>query len=309
MERPAPAYQLTRTCFQRALAFIYLIAFLVTAHQFRGLIGEHGLLPAALYLKQVRFWDTPSLFFLCSSDLFLAAIAWFGVLLSMLALNGSSELFGAYFSSALWFFLWLFYLSFVNVGQIFYGFGWETLLLEAGFIAVFLGSNDTETPVPLIWFLRWLLFRLMFGAGLIKIRGDSCWRDLTAMFYHYETQPIPNPLSWHLHHLPGLVHKAGTLFTHFTELIVPWLYFAGRFACAGTGMLTAFFQLLLILSGNLSWLNYLTLVLCIPCFDDAFLSKFKSATPSEVKSHGLSGWYCKPARAAISTALKSPFWK
>ena len=277
-----PSYWLTRFCFQRALGFIYLIAFLVTAHQFRGLIGEHGLLPAPLYLKQVRFWESPSLFVLDSSDRFLALVAWIGVLLSCVAMSGFSERFGIYFSAAVWFFLWVFYLSFVNVGQTFYGFGWETMLLETGFVAIFLGSNDTKPPVALIWFLRWLLFRLMFGAGLIKLRGDACWRDLTCMFYHYETQPIPNPLSWYWHHLPPAVHKTGTLFTHFVEIVVPWGYFAARPVRAAAGILTALFQLMLIASGNLSWLNTLTIVLCIPCFDDALLAKLIPVVPPDV---------------------------
>lgn len=288
VEKTAHSYWLTRLCFQRALAFIYFIAFLATLLQFRGLIGTHGLLPVPLYLKHIRFWDSPSLFWLNASDPAMAAVAWLGLGLAVLAASGWSERFGVYFSAGVWFLLWFFYLSFVNVGQLFYSFGWETMLCEVGFLAIFLGSRDTSPPAVLIWFLRWVLFRLMFGAGLIKLRGDACWRDLTCMFYHYETQPIPNPLSWYFHHLPHAFQKFQTLYTHFVELIVPWFYFAAPPFCVVAGILTAMFQGCLILSGNLSWLNYLTLAISLSCFDDTFLGKFVRILPPLQQPSGRS---------------------
>jgi hypothetical protein len=124
----------------------------------------------------------------------------------------------------------------------------------------------------------------MFGAGMIKVRADPCWRDLSCLFYHYETQPLPNPLSWYLHHAPPWFHKAGVLFNHFTELLVPWFYFAPAPLCYWAGAITIVFQITLILSGNLSWLNYITIVLCIPCFDDRFLSRFLSIPHSQPDS-------------------------
>ncbi len=268
------SYWLTRFCFQKALAFVYLVAFVATVQQFRGLIGEHGLSPTHLFLKHISFWDSPGLFWFNASDAFIASIAWLGIGLSVLALSGYSERFGIYVSAGVWTLLWFFYLSVVNIGQIFYSFGWETMTLESGFLAIFLGSDDTKPPANVIWFLRWVLFRLMFGAGLIKMRGDACWRDLTCMFYHYETQPIPNPLSWYFHHLPHWFLKFQTLYTHFIELIVPWFYFVMGPLGWTAGILTIVFQGCLILSGNLSWLNYLTIAIAISCFDDAFLSKF-----------------------------------
>ena len=260
-------------CFQRALGFIYFVAFLSAARQFHGLLGTHGLLPIRLFLSLIRFWDSPSLFFLNSSDPFVSVILWLGVGLSAAAVSGYSERFGILFSAAVWTLLWIFYLSIVNVGQVFYGFGWETMTLEAGFLAIFLGPDKTEPPAIVIWFLRWVLFRLMFGAGLIKMRGDACWRDLTCMFYHYETQPIPNPLSWHFHHLPHGFLKFQTFYTHFVELVVPWFYFVPGPWAWTAGILTIAFQGCLIFSGNLSWLNYLTITIAIACFDDAFLTK------------------------------------
>ena len=171
------------------------------------------------------------------------------------------------------------YLSFVNVGQIFFGFGWETLLLEAGVLAIFLGGTATEPSVLLMWMLRWLLFRLMFGAGLIKLRGDSCWRDLTCLDYYFETQPIPNPLSWYFHWLPPLAHHAGVLFTHFVELVVPFGLFSPQPIAAVAGVLIIAFQFVLIASGNLSWLNWLTVALAISAFDDSWWSWLPFARP------------------------------
>jgi hypothetical protein len=288
VESAAPTYWLTRFCFQRALAFIYLLAFGAAAHQFRPLLGEHGLLPVHLFLKRVSFWETPSIFWLNSSDRVTGAAALVGVGLALFALSGLSERFGVAVSAATWFLLWVLYLSFVNVGQVFYGFGWETMLLEAGFLAIFFGSADVPPPVLVVWYLRWMLFRLMFGAGLIKLRGDPCWRDLTCMFYHYETQPIPNPLSWAAHRFPPLVHQAGTLFTHAVEIAAPWFYFWPGRAAALAGLFTLIFQGMLILSGNLSWLNYLTIAVAISCFDDSALSRLVPfAAPAAPQAAGL----------------------
>ncbi len=267
-------YWITRLCLQRALGLIYLAAFLAALYQFRPLLGENGLLPVRLYLPRIKFWDAPSLFWLNHSDSAFMIAAWMGVALATLAVTGISDSFGMAFSVTVWFLLWLLYLSFVNVGQVFYSFGWEILLLEAGFLTIFLGSSDTAPPKLIIWLFRWLLFRLMFGAGLIKLRGDACWRDLTCMLYHYETQPIPNPLSWYFHHLRPVIQKGSVLFTHFVELVVPFGYFGPALVSTVAGIFTVAFQLLLILSGNLSWLNYLTLAIAFSCFDDHFLARF-----------------------------------
>jgi hypothetical protein len=150
-------------------------------------------------------------------------------------------------------------------------------LLETGFLAIFFGPAKSEVPKIIILFLRWVLFRIMFGAGLIKLRGDPCWLKLTCMDYHYETQPIPHPLSWYWHWMPAWYHKLEVLITHFIELPVPWGYFAfGALSPVAyvAGGLTILFQGFLILSGNLSWLNYMTIVIALACFDDRFLSRF-----------------------------------
>src|SRR5207253_1078123 len=126
----------------------------------------------------------------------------------------------------------------------------------------------------------WLLFRLMFGAGLIKLRGDPCWRELTCLDYYFQTQPIPNPLSWYFHWLPAGIHRAGVVFNHVAELGVPFLYIAPQPIAAIAGLITVVFQLVLIVSGNLSWLNWLTIVLCIPTFDDRWWSWLPLLPPS-----------------------------
>jgi len=266
-------YRLTRRVLQRGLALVYLIAFVVAARQFVPLLGEHGLEPAPLFVAQVPFRLSPSLFYLAPHDRAFTAAAWIGVALAVFALTGLSERRGWPLSAATWGAMWLLDLSFVNVGQTFYGFGWETMLLEAGFLAIFLGAERTPpSGIPILLY-RWMLFRTMFGAGLIKIRGDQCWRDLTCLFWHYETQPMPNPLSWYFHWLPKGVHRFGVLFNHFTELVVPFAYFAPPPFAAAAGLITIYFQLWLMLSGNYSFLGLLTIVLAIPTLDDRLLSR------------------------------------
>src|SRR5262249_54745607 len=213
-------------------------------------------------------------------DAAFRSAAWIGVALSLVAVAGVADRAHALVNACLWAALWLLYLSFVNVGQTFYGFGWETLLLESGFLAIFLGSGIATPSVWLNWSCRWLLFRVMFGAGLIKLRGDSCWRDLTCLDYYFETQPMPNPLSWTFHWLPASAHRAGVVINHLAELGVPFAYFAPQPIASIAGLATLAFQLILIVSGNLSWLNWLTIVLCIPTIDDRFLSWLPIGLPA-----------------------------
>jgi hypothetical protein len=268
---PGAAYRLTRVALQRGLALVYLIAFVVAARQFVPLLGEHGLEPVPLFVSQVPFRAAPSLFYLAPQDRVFVAAAWLGVAISLFALTGLSEKRGWLLSVATWGSLWLLDLSFVNVGQTFYGFGWETMLLEAGFLAIFLGAERTPPSAIVVLLYRWMLFRTMFGAGLIKLRGDPCWRDLTCLYWHYETQPMPNPLSWYFHWLPKGVHRFGVGFNHFAELVVPFAYFAPQPFAAAAGLITIFFHLWLMVSGNYSFLGLLTIVLAIPTLDDRIL--------------------------------------
>jgi hypothetical protein len=271
MHLESETFFLTRFYFQRSLGAIYGVGFLIALNQFRALCGRNGILPMPLYLKHSNFWDAPSLFWINQSDSFVIGLALIGLVLSIFATVGYSDAFGISVSLITWFLLWVIYSSFVNVGQTFYSFGWEILLLETGFLAVFMGPSASPPSIILIFLLRWLLFRLMFGAGLIKIRGDECWRDLTCMKYHYETMPLPGPTSWYFHYLPQWIHKFSILFNHFTELIVPFFYFAPRPLNYLAGIFTILFQGVIIVSGNFSWLNHVSIVIAIACFDDGFL--------------------------------------
>ncbi len=274
----ATSYWLSRFVFERALAAVYLIAFACAVNQFVPLLGARGLMPASRFVRLVPFRASPSLFYLSSTDDTFRRAAWLGVVLSCIALSGVLQR-SAVASAAVWAALWLLYLSFVNVGQTFYGFGWESMLLEAGFFAIFLGSRMATPHLVVVFALRWILFRDMFGAGLIKLRGDPCWRQLTCLDYYFETQPIPNALSWYFHWLPSGVHRAGVFFNHVVELGVPFMYFMPQPIAAIGGLLTVLFQLTLIVSGNLSWLNWLTIVLCIPTFDDRWFAWLPTAAP------------------------------
>src|SRR3990170_486432 len=162
MELEAPEYWLTRLVFQRALAAIYLVAFLVAARQFAPLLGERGLLPVREFVRAIPFRRSPSLFYLRYSDRLFAAVAWTGVVLSLAALFGLPDSWPIPLTMLLWAALWALYLSIVNVGQTFYSFGWETLLLETGFLAIFLGNATAAVPLPLMLLVRWLVFRVEF---------------------------------------------------------------------------------------------------------------------------------------------------
>ena len=289
------SWWLTRIVFLRCLGGVYLTAFLVALHQNPALLGDRGLLPASAHMKQLRAQLTPQdvgtfggawpgfmrapglLWFVApgGEDAALTAFAFLGISLAALLLaRGAANM-------LIMLTLWLLYMSIVMAGQRWYSFGWETQLLETGFLAVFLTpalSLDVlprHTPTPLVtrWGFLWLIFRIMIGAGLIKIRGDQCWRDLTCMDYHYETQPVPNPVAWFLHANFSAFHKFEVIVNHFVELVAPWLLlpmFPRTCRLLG-GIIQVLFQCVLIISGNLSFLNWLTALPAIFCFDDRFL--------------------------------------
>jgi hypothetical protein len=282
---PAPnraTYWLTRFVLLRLLGVIYAFAFLAAAQQLVPLIGEHGLLPVGAFLDRViealgsptaGFLRLPSLFWLGHSDQALLAVSWVGFALSCVVAAGLAN-------AIMLALLWVLYLSIVHVGQDWYGYGWELQLLETGFLAIFLCPlldprpfPRREPPMPVIVLLRWLAFRIMVGAGLIKIRGDPAWRNFTALYYHFETQPIPNPLSRWFHSLPRVVLRIGTGFNHAAELVAPWFAFGPRIARQVAGAVIILFQLTIILSGNLSFLNWLTIVPALACLDDSVWSK------------------------------------
>ncbi|WP_069760987.1 lipase maturation factor family protein [Streptomyces sp. LUP47B] len=263
----ASDYWLSRLVFQRALAGLYFVAFLAAALQFRALLGERGMLPIPRFVARVPFRRAPSLFQLHYSDRFFALCAATGCAVAAALAAGLDSRLPLWGGMLLWLVPWLLYLSIVNVGQTWYGFGWESLLLEVGFLAVFLGNDEVAPPVLVLFLLRWILFRVEFGAGLIKMRGDACWRKLTCLDHHHETQPMPGPLSWFFHHLPRPLHRVEVAANHVTQLVVPFLLFTPQPIATAAASLMIATQLWLVLSGNFAWLNWITIVLAVPALD------------------------------------------
>ncbi len=276
--QPPVTYWITRFVVLRWMGFVYLMAFYVAARQLVPLVGAHGLTPAQLFMKSLPTsgpgWEIPTLFWFDCSDTALRVIPWLGVLLSIAVLSG-------YANALILFVLWVLYFSIVQVGQDWYAYGWEIQMLETGFLTIFLCPlldcrpfPRRPTPLCIIFLFRWLIVRIMLGAGLIKLRGDSCWHDLTALYYHFETQPIPNPLSVWFHFLPHWILQAGVIWTFVVELGAPFLAFWPQYARYLAGVLMVSFQFNLIISGNLSFFNWLTIVPALACFDDRFWCLF-----------------------------------
>ncbi|UYV83731.1 LMF1 [Cordylochernes scorpioides] len=293
-------YWFTRVVFLRSLAFIYFVAFLVALNQNTGLLGNNGLLPIDVFMKNVEnnygklswktFLQMPTLFWFVDkkdATFYMQAFSTLGLSISLcIILTGAANMIAM-------FTLWILYHSIINVGQTWYSFGWESQLLETGFLGMFLCPLFTWKKYPentppstiVIWGLRWLLFRIMIGAGMIKIRNDPCWRDLTCMNYHYQTQPVPNPLSYYLHQSPEIIHKMETLGNHVVELILPWFTFLPRPFKLICGISQILFQFILILSGNLSFLNWLTILPAIAYFDDRSLQCLFTKKQQDIQSN------------------------
>jgi hypothetical protein len=277
-----PTYWLTRFVLLRLLGALYAVAFLVAINQILPLIGSKGLLPVGIYLQQISaalgsagagFARLPSVFWLAHSDGALLGAAWLGLVLSLVMVAG-------YANAVLLAVQWALYLSFVHVGQEWYGYGWEIQLTETGFLAIFLCPLLDGRPFPrrapplsILVLFRWLAFRIMLGAGLIKVRGDEIWRNSTALYYHFETQPIPGPLSRWFHFLPHSVLQVGVWFNWLAELGAPFFVFGPRTARHVAGAVIVLFQLSIVLSGNLSFLNWLTILPALACFDDGFWAR------------------------------------
>lgn len=272
-------FEFARQVLQRGIAALFAVAFASTLNQFRPLLGERGLLPAPELLEWARSSTRgrrllrPTLFRrIRYTDRRLVALCVAGMLVAAALVAGIPQLGPPWVPMLCFLALWLGYMSITSIGQTFYGFGWEMLLLEAGFLAAFLGSDDQPPTVVVIVLFWWLVFRLEFGAGMIKIRGGREWRDLTALTFHHETQPMPGPLSRQAHLLPRWFHKGEVLGNHFAQLVVPWFLFApllglfvpgpvpGIVGAAAAAIVIAT-QAWLVLTGNFAWLNWMTIVL------------------------------------------------
>ena len=278
--RDSPSYLLSRWVFLRLLGVTYFIAFVSLATQVTGLVGADGILPVGAYLDRQHallgadaYRLSPTLLWLSSHDLTLVVLCWFGAALSALLIAGVAPI-------PILVLVWVCYLSLTIGGQTFLAFQWDTLLLETGLVACFYAPPGwrptlmTETPPSSLgrWLVWWLVFRLMFLSGITKIAsGDPTWADLTALTYHYQTQPLPLWTGWYLHQLPVWFHRlsAGGMFA--VELLLPWMIFlpARRRglrlgACAGLVLL----QVVIGGAGNYGFFSLLTVVLCLTLVDD-----------------------------------------
>ncbi len=303
----APDYWLGRLVLSRGVAAVYLIAFVAAATQFRALIGEHGLLPIPQYLARQTFWRAPSIFQWRYSDRLFAVVCCAGAATSAAILAGAADMMPLGVAMSMWLVLWVLYQSIVNVGQTWYSFGWESLLLETGFLAIFLGNDHIAPPALTLWLARFLLFRLEFGAGLIKLRGDRCWRDLSCLNYHHETQPMPGPLSWFFHRLPKPLHRVEVAGNHVAQLVVPFGLFAPQPVAGVAAAIIAVTQLWLVASGNFAWLNWLTILLAFSAIDDSSVAAVVSV-PRRLALPGPPTWFAGLVIAFAALTVFLGFW-
>ena len=260
--QPVFRAQVTIRTILRLIGTVYFIAFTSFGVQALGLVGSHGILPFADYFKSARqelgraaYWNLPAILWLRPTDGALTAVWIAGAVLALVAAAGIRQRTALAGCLVLW-------LSVCTVGQDFLSFQWDVLLSEAGFLALF----ADDTPVRVFLF-RWLIFRLMFFSGAVKLlSGDPAWRNLTALSYHYETQPLPTPMAWYVCQLPLWFQKASTLFVFAAELIVPFLFFARRPVRHVAAWITIALQVLILTTGNYTFFNLLTIILALSLF-------------------------------------------
>ena len=276
VDNSSEQYQLISWLFLKLLSVIYFSAFLSIAIQITGLVGSNGILPFGEFLDQnyqrlgvQALFYFPGLFWINSSDIALQFVAYSGCLVSIV-------LFFAYKSRICLIILFIFYLSIYHAGQTFLTFQWDSLLLEAGFLAIFL----TASPGKLIIFLfHWLLFRLRFMSGISKLAsGDPSWANLTTLSYYFETQPLPHMGAWYFHQLPEWMLQSGVILVFISELIVPFFIFLPRKFRITAAAITIFIQLLIIATSNHNWINLLTISLCLFLLDDRLIRKILPAS-------------------------------
>jgi len=275
--RPEPS-EWMREVFLRLLGVVYLIAFVSFWVQAEGLVGLRGILPihdllalARERLGPSRYWVLPTVFWLGDGDAALHLVCAAGTVLAVLAVLGRAR-------PLVMLGLWSLYLSLTVAGQDFLSFQWDVLLLEAGLLAVFLAPRGVLRrrpglpPLLIVWMYRWLLFRLMFGSGVVKLTsGDPTWRGLTALEYHYETQPLPTWVGFYAHHLPASAHMFAVAVMFAIELVLPWLiWLPGRWRRVPLAGFVGF-QILIALTGNYAFFNLLSVALCVFLADAGLL--------------------------------------
>ena len=282
-----PTHRLVRWTFLRALGVIYLIAFASLWSQIDGLVGSKGILPADQFMAHAtekvkangigieRFHLLPTLCWFSSSDSFLHWQCGAGVGMALLVIAGIAP-------APCLALLWLIYLSLSVVCRDFLGFQWDILLLEAGFLAIFFAplqfwprrSRAAPPSRLVLWLLRLLLFKLMFQSGWVKLlSGDPMWRNLAALTVHYQTQPLPTGIGWYAQHLPPWFQEFSCVVMFGVELVIPFLIFAPRRPRIFAAQALAIFQVLILLTGNYTFFNWLTLALCLTLLDDFALEK------------------------------------
>ncbi len=258
-------YHLISWLFLRGLALVYIAAFASMYVQIRGLVGAEGILPLVEKLAYIReavgsagIWKFPSLFWMNASDTLLTGSCLLGVFAATLILFDR-------FTRTNLVICFVSYLSIVNAGQDFMTFQWDMLLLEVGFLAIFL----TGGSFIVVFLYRWLLFRFMLLSGVVKLAsGDENWWNLTALRYHYETQPLPTPLAWYAHQFPLWVQQLSAAGVFFIELIVPFLVFLPRRSRVFAACCFIVLQSGIMLTGNYNFFNLLVLSLCLFLLDD-----------------------------------------
>src|ERR1700722_19988071 len=293
-----PRYDLVSFVFLRLMGLIYLSAFISFGVQAQGLIGSHGILPVAELAQLIgshsgveRFFAMPMLFWINASDLAIRLVCWVGAGFSLLLIFHVLPRLSLLA-------LYVLYLSLLYAGQTFMSFQWDTFLLEAGFLSLLLSF----APTPGIWLLRCLLFRFMFMSGVVKLSsGDPHWWDLSALSYHFFTQPLPTPLAWYAAHIPPSVLRFATGGLFFVELALPFLIFFPRRLrfCAAFGILLL--QSCILITGNYNWFNLQTMLLCLLLFDDAAFRKCLPHRIVRALSRRVRQPSSKPVAGAVGT--------
>lgn len=265
----------TSWLFLRLLGVIYFIAFASLLVQITGLVGPQGILPFGEVLNgfyqrvgSIAWFQMPTLFWFGAGDLALHTVCLLGCVFAVLLFLGRWQRISLIA-------LFILYLSLYHAGQTFLNFQWDTLLLECGFLSIFLVGG----PNRLVLFLfHFLLFRLRFMSGVSKLTSeDPVWADFTALNYYFETQPLPHVGSWYFHQLPDWLLRAGTGFTYFTELIVPIMIFLPRKFRIFAAAVTVLMQLIIMASSNHNFINLLTIILCLFLLDDRLLARLTPA--------------------------------
>ncbi|HKP02294.1 MAG TPA: lipase maturation factor family protein [Chthoniobacterales bacterium] len=288
-----PNYFGARDLFVRSLGAIYFIAFVSLWFQVDGLIGENGISPVGPYLARIReqfgsdaFLALPTLCWFNSSTGFLHFLCAAGAIISVLLMVGLAPV----LSLGL---LFVLYLSLTIAGQTFLSFQWDILLLETGFLALFFAPmvwrmrRGNEAPLSRVglFLLKLLLFKLMLMSGVVKLTsGDDSWWNLTALDYHYWTQPLPTVLGWWFDQHPEWFKKFSVAFCLIIEIAAPFFIWAPRRFRHIAGILLIGLQIAIAATGNYCFFNLLTIALCLLLFEDSFGRDAARRRPPEARN-------------------------